>query len=171
VASHFFWAPAAPALAAPARLRYLQETAIPQRARRPFLLALQYNPRTRSHPAASFSNTFTVALNITDVLTFNAHFGLDSPPPRAPTSTITMSAEQAAAQAAVAAANTPQQPQGTPQQTASTPASVVNSSGDQLVCQWQSCGERLPSAEQLYVSQVAVPQSTGCFIESRVVTN
>jgi hypothetical protein len=63
-----------------------------------------------------------------------------------------MSAEQAAAQAAVAAANTPQQPQGTPQQTASTPASVVNSSGDQLVCQWQSCGERLPSAEQLYVS-------------------
>ncbi|EAT80783.2 hypothetical protein HBI56_187820 [Parastagonospora nodorum] len=61
-----------------------------------------------------------------------------------------MSAEQAAAQAAVAAANTPQQPQGTPQQTASTPASVVNSSGDQLVCQWQSCGERLPSAEQLY---------------------
>jgi hypothetical protein len=64
-----------------------------------------------------------------------------------------MSAEQAAAQAAVAAANTPQQqPQGTPQQSAATPASVVNSSGDQLVCQWQSCGERLPSAEQLYVS-------------------
>ncbi|KAH7392115.1 transcription factor PacC [Phaeosphaeria sp. MPI-PUGE-AT-0046c] len=62
-----------------------------------------------------------------------------------------MSAEQAAAQAAVAAANTPQQqPQGTPQQAAATPASVVNSSGDSLVCQWQSCGERLPSAEQLY---------------------
>jgi hypothetical protein len=67
-----------------------------------------------------------------------------------------MSAEQAAAQAAVAAANTPQQqPQGTPQQAAATPASVVNSSGDSLVCQWQSCGERLPSAEQLYVSQAA----------------
>jgi hypothetical protein len=67
-----------------------------------------------------------------------------------------MSAEQAAAQAAVAAANTPQQqPHGTPQQSASTPASVVNSSGDQLVCQWQSCGERLPSAEQLYVSVLA----------------
>jgi hypothetical protein len=70
-----------------------------------------------------------------------------------------MSAEQAAAQAAVAAANTPQQqqqqqPHGTPQQTASTPASIVNSSGDQLVCQWQSCGERLPSAEQLYVSML-----------------
>ena len=65
-----------------------------------------------------------------------------------------MSAEQAAAQAAVAAASTPQQqPQGTPQQTATTPASVSNSSGDQLVCQWQSCGERLPSAEQLYVSE------------------
>jgi hypothetical protein len=64
-----------------------------------------------------------------------------------------MSAEQAAAQAAVAAANTPQQqPQGTPQQSAATPASVVNSSGDQLTCQWSSCGERLPSAEQLYVS-------------------
>jgi len=62
-----------------------------------------------------------------------------------------MSAEQAAAQAAVAAASTPQQqPQGTPQQSAVTPASVTNSSGDQLVCQWQSCGERLPSAEQLY---------------------
>ncbi|KAF2824750.1 hypothetical protein CC86DRAFT_371286 [Ophiobolus disseminans] len=61
-----------------------------------------------------------------------------------------MSAEQAAAQAAVAqAASTPQQqPQGTPQQSAATP--VSNSSGDQLVCQWQSCGERLPSAEQLY---------------------
>jgi hypothetical protein len=66
-----------------------------------------------------------------------------------------MSAEQAAAQAAVAAANTPQQqPHGTPQQSAATPASVVNSSGDQLVCQWQSCGERLPSAEQLYVSDI-----------------
>ena len=62
-----------------------------------------------------------------------------------------MSAEQAAAQAAVAAASTPQQqPQGTPQQTATTPASVANSSGDQLTCQWQNCGERLPSAEQLY---------------------
>jgi hypothetical protein len=70
-----------------------------------------------------------------------------------------MSAEQAAAQAAVAAANTPQQqPHGTPQQTASTPASIVNSSGDQLVCQWQSCGERLPSAEQLYVSTCEVMQ-------------
>ena len=56
-----------------------------------------------------------------------------------------------------AAATTPQQqqqPMGTPtQQNAPTPASVSNSSGDQLVCQWQSCGERLPSAEQLYVSR------------------
>jgi hypothetical protein len=53
-----------------------------------------------------------------------------------------------------AAATTPQQqPMGTPtQQNAPTPASVSNSSGDQLVCQWQNCGERLPSAEQLYVS-------------------
>lgn len=54
-----------------------------------------------------------------------------------------------------AAATTPQQqPQGTPiQQNAPTPASVAGAgSGDQLVCQWQSCGDRLPSAEQLYVS-------------------
>lgn len=65
----------------------------------------------------------------------------------------TMSSEQAAAQAAVAAASTPQQTQGTPQLSATTPASVGASSGsDSLVCQWQSCGERLPSAEQLYVS-------------------
>jgi len=62
-----------------------------------------------------------------------------------------MSTEQAAAQAAVAAASTPQQTQSTPQLAATTPASVATSSGgDQLVCQWQSCGERLPSAEQLY---------------------
>ena len=54
-----------------------------------------------------------------------------------------------------AAASTPQQqPQGTPvQQNAPTPASVSGAgSGDQLVCQWQNCGDRLPSAEQLYVS-------------------
>lgn len=52
-----------------------------------------------------------------------------------------------------AAATTPQQQtQGTPtQQTAPTPISA--GSGDQLVCQWQSCGERLPSAELLYVSR------------------
>ncbi|KAF1843011.1 pH-response transcription factor-like protein pacC/RIM101 [Cucurbitaria berberidis CBS 394.84] len=51
-----------------------------------------------------------------------------------------------------ATATTPQQqPLGTPtQQNAPTPASVATSSGDQLTCQWQSCGERLPSAEQLY---------------------
>lgn len=74
-----------------------------------------------------------------------------------------MSTEQAAAQAAVAAAaSTPQQqPQGTPQQTASTPASVTASSGDQLVCQWQSCGERLPSAEQLYVCRDNINQLFG----------
>ncbi|KAF1829640.1 pH-response transcription factor pacC/RIM101 [Decorospora gaudefroyi] len=51
-----------------------------------------------------------------------------------------------------AAATTPQQqPQGTPvQQNAPTPASGAGGSGDQLVCQWQSCGERQPTAEQLY---------------------
>ncbi|KAF2845854.1 pH-response transcription factor-like protein pacC/RIM101 [Plenodomus tracheiphilus IPT5] len=55
-----------------------------------------------------------------------------------------------------AAATTPQQqPQGTPtQQNAPTPVSA--GSGDQLVCQWQSCGERLPSAEQLYRTSSAV---------------
>lgn len=58
-----------------------------------------------------------------------------------------------------ATATTPQQqPLGTPtQQNAPTPASVAQGSGDQLVCQWQSCGERLPSAEQLYVSRVVAP--------------
>jgi hypothetical protein len=65
-----------------------------------------------------------------------------------------MSAEQAAQAAAAAAASTPQQQHGTPQLSASTPASIGAGSGDQLVCQWQSCGERLPSAEQLYVSKV-----------------
>ncbi|KAG9198903.1 hypothetical protein B5807_04361 [Epicoccum nigrum] len=61
-----------------------------------------------------------------------------------------MSSEQ---QAPVpAAATTPQQqPMGTPtQQNAPTPASVANSGSDSLTCQWQACGERLPSAEQLY---------------------
>ncbi|KAF2657091.1 hypothetical protein K491DRAFT_349711 [Lophiostoma macrostomum CBS 122681] len=43
-----------------------------------------------------------------------------------------------------------QQPQGTPTlQNAPTPASA-SVAGDQLVCQWQNCGERCPSAEQLY---------------------
>ena len=58
-----------------------------------------------------------------------------------------------------ATVSTPQQqPQGTPtQQNAPTPASVSASSGDQLVCQWQTCGERLPSAEQLYVSHLLLP--------------
>ncbi|KAF2264882.1 hypothetical protein CC78DRAFT_532750 [Lojkania enalia] len=42
------------------------------------------------------------------------------------------------------------QPQGTPtQQNAPTPASA-SVPNDQLVCQWQNCGERCPSAEQLY---------------------
>jgi hypothetical protein len=50
-----------------------------------------------------------------------------------------------------AAAGTPiQQPQGTPTQAIAQPAASVNASGDQLVCQWQSCGERCPTAEQLY---------------------
>ncbi|KAF2001737.1 hypothetical protein P154DRAFT_619106 [Amniculicola lignicola CBS 123094] len=57
-----------------------------------------------------------------------------------------------AAQASVPATSNaaPQQPQGTPtQQSAPTPASA-SVSGDQLVCQWQNCGERCPTAEQLY---------------------
>jgi hypothetical protein len=61
--------------------------------------------------------------------------------------------EQQAPQATAAATTPQQQPMGTPtQQNAPTPASVANSGGDQLTCQWQACGERLPSAEQLYVS-------------------
>ncbi|KAF2020586.1 hypothetical protein BU24DRAFT_438112 [Aaosphaeria arxii CBS 175.79] len=49
-------------------------------------------------------------------------------------------------------ATTPQQqPQGTPTQAAApTPAASSIAGGDQLVCQWQNCGERCPSAEQLY---------------------
>jgi hypothetical protein len=63
-----------------------------------------------------------------------------------------------------AAATTPQQqPQGTPiQQNAPTPASVAGGSGDQLVCQWQNCGDRLPSAEQLYVSRPPSISSDDC---------
>ncbi|KAF2476997.1 uncharacterized protein BDR25DRAFT_276637 [Lindgomyces ingoldianus] len=54
-------------------------------------------------------------------------------------------------QSAVPAVSTPQQqPQGTPTQAnAPTPASA-SVAGDQLICQWQNCGERCPSAEQLY---------------------
>jgi hypothetical protein len=61
--------------------------------------------------------------------------------------------EQQATQVPAAATTPQQQPMGTPtQQNAPTPASVANAGGDQLTCQWQACGERLPSAEQLYVS-------------------
>lgn len=46
-----------------------------------------------------------------------------------------------------AAIGTPtQQPAQIPQ-----PSNNVGAS-DQLVCQWQNCGERCPTAEQLYVS-------------------
>ncbi|KAF2875426.1 hypothetical protein BDV95DRAFT_561852 [Massariosphaeria phaeospora] len=50
-----------------------------------------------------------------------------------------------------AAATTPQQQPQQPQtqQNPPTPASA-SGAGDQLVCQWQACGERLPSPEQLY---------------------
>ncbi|KAF2744813.1 hypothetical protein M011DRAFT_407933 [Sporormia fimetaria CBS 119925] len=45
----------------------------------------------------------------------------------------------------------PQQPQGTPNQPPPpAPAGSVQVPGDQLVCQWQNCGERCASAEQLY---------------------
>ncbi|KAF2183176.1 hypothetical protein K469DRAFT_668762 [Zopfia rhizophila CBS 207.26] len=59
--------------------------------------------------------------------------------------------EATPAQGAPPAATTPQQqPQGTPQQqNAPTPASS-SVPGDQLVCQWSNCGERCPTAEQLY---------------------
>ncbi|KAF2125828.1 hypothetical protein P153DRAFT_378649 [Dothidotthia symphoricarpi CBS 119687] len=59
---------------------------------------------------------------------------------------------EAAAQAAQAAATSPQQqpPDASLQQNAQTPASLSGGACDSLVCQWQNCGERLPSAEQLY---------------------
>lgn len=36
----------------------------------------------------------------------------------------------------------------------SSPQPQVNSAGENLVCQWQGCGERCTSAETLYVSQL-----------------
>jgi len=59
-------------------------------------------------------------------------------------------ADPAQAQNSIPPQNQAPQSQGTPQQQPSpNPASV---STDSLVCQWQNCGERCPSAEQLYVS-------------------
>ncbi|ORY12546.1 hypothetical protein BCR34DRAFT_563664 [Clohesyomyces aquaticus] len=55
------------------------------------------------------------------------------------------------AQSTVPAASTPQQqPQGTPTQANAPTPAAASVSGDQLICQWQNCGERCPSAEQLY---------------------
>ncbi|KAF2817616.1 uncharacterized protein BDZ99DRAFT_431836 [Mytilinidion resinicola] len=48
-------------------------------------------------------------------------------------------------------ATTPQQqPQVLPQPQGQASPAVASGAGDQLVCQWQNCGERCPSAEQLY---------------------
>lgn len=55
---------------------------------------------------------------------------------------------QAAAPQPAAIGTPTQQPAQIPQ----PPASVGGGASDQLVCQWQSCGERSPTAEQLYVS-------------------
>jgi hypothetical protein len=49
-------------------------------------------------------------------------------------------------------ATTPQQPQVLPQTQGQASPTVASGAGDQLVCQWANCGERCPSAEQLYVS-------------------
>jgi hypothetical protein len=46
-----------------------------------------------------------------------------------------------------------QQPQGTPTQPPPPAPASSSVPGDQLVCQWQNCGERCASAEQLYVSK------------------
>jgi len=62
--------------------------------------------------------------------------------------------------AAAAAASAPQEVlregQSVQQQlqaaAASSPQPQVNSAGENLVCQWQGCGERCTSAEALYVS-------------------
>ena len=45
-----------------------------------------------------------------------------------------------------------QQQQGVPQQQAQPVPAPSSVAGDQLVCQWSNCGERCPTAEQLYVS-------------------
>jgi hypothetical protein len=89
-------------------------------------------------------------VNLRQTLLSDIHVRFANNTPPRGYSTMSMSAEQAAAQAAVAAASTPQPQQGTPQQSAATP--VAGGSADSLTCQWQTCGERCPSAEQLYVS-------------------
>lgn len=57
------------------------------------------------------------------------------------------------------AASTPQQQHQQPVQQAQTPSQqqppatpTTAGAGDSLTCQWQNCGERLSTAEALYVS-------------------
>ncbi|KAJ4304711.1 hypothetical protein N0V90_000238 [Kalmusia sp. IMI 367209] len=60
-------------------------------------------------------------------------------------------AEPQPAQATVPQTAAPQQPVGTPTQQPAQISTASNAGAtDQLVCQWQSCGERCPTAEQLY---------------------
>jgi hypothetical protein len=74
-------------------------------------------------------------------------------------------ADTTAAAAGAAAAAAAAAPQASPSQSNATVATINNANnnvgGDSLVCQWTSCGERLPSPEQLYVSLT----STLSFIE------
>lgn len=109
------------------------------------------NPRTRSTPQASllYPHSFFCA----ERDTFAPSIIVSSLQSQIASLLPSMSSVEQQAPVPAAATTPQQQPLGTPtQQSAPTPASVANSSGDQLVCQWQSCGERLPSAEQLYVS-------------------
>jgi hypothetical protein len=84
-----------------------------------------------------------------------AHSCTRTPSPSPQQTTTSRMSEPAQSQGNVPpSVSTPQQqPLGTPtQQNAPTPASA-SAAGDSLVCQWQNCGERCPSAEQLYVSR------------------
>ncbi|KAF2676126.1 hypothetical protein K458DRAFT_352256 [Lentithecium fluviatile CBS 122367] len=58
-------------------------------------------------------------------------------------------AEPSQAQNTIPPQNSSAQSQGTPQQQQASPNPAAVST-DSLVCQWQNCGERCPSAEQLY---------------------
>src|SRR5215472_17394127 len=61
------------------------------------------------------------------------------------------------------------QQQQTAAQTQSSLQSVAQPSvgGDSLTCQWQNCGERCPTAEQLYVSKIqAKTRLAKCFLGS-----
>jgi hypothetical protein len=75
-------------------------------------------------------------------------------------------ADTTAAAAGAAAAAAAAAPQASPSQTNATVQTLNNANnnvgGDSLICQWTSCGERLPTPEELYVSST----SALCFFQN-----